>query len=229
MAQPVTPPGLALPMEVLEASDLTTQLIYAHAYLQHTLRTLYRQSCGCTAPLNGSEVDLQQLVVDLSSHGIRLDPVLVHQLQVFERLWDSFLEHLNLSEYNQLLEHMPYENRFGYADTLHPNPVVREAWLTISATRFCEAFKDVYTALHRFISVTEHSQTAVSIIEVTGVIVSQIPGTTQVKVRLDDGQEIQAVVTRRAMGCLNVIKEGDRVRVQIVRPPKMHRIVSIEP
>lgn len=155
MAQSVTPSGLTLPTEVLEAPDLTTRLIYAHTSLQHTLRTLYRQRCGCAAPLNGSEVDLQQLVVDLSAHGIRLDPVLVQQLQVFERLWDSFLEHLNLSEYNQLLEQMPYENRFGYADTLHPNPVVREAWLTIPATRFCEAFKDVYTALHHCMSVRE--------------------------------------------------------------------------
>lgn len=155
MVQSMNHLGLMLPTEVLEAPDLTTQLIYAYASLQHTLRTLYRQRCGCAAPLNGSEVDLQQLVVDLSSHGIRLDPVLVQQLQVFERLWDSFLEHLNLSEYNQLLEQMPYENRFGYADTLQPNPVVREAWLTTPDIRFCEAFKDVYTALHHCMSVGE--------------------------------------------------------------------------
>ncbi|HNH84424.1 MAG TPA: hypothetical protein PL157_18765 [Acidobacteriota bacterium] len=155
MVQSMNHLRLTLPTEVLEAPDLTTQLIYAHVYLQHTLRTLYRQSCDSAAPLNGSCVDLQQLIVDLSSHGIRLDPVLVQQLQVFEQLWDSFLEHTNLSEYNQLLEQMPYENRFGYADTLHPNPVVREAWLTIPATRFGEVFKDVYTALHHCMSVTE--------------------------------------------------------------------------
>lgn len=78
-------------------------------------------------------------------------------------------------------------------------------------------------------STVNHSQTAVSTIEVAGVIVSRVPGTAQVKVKLDNDQEIQAVVTRRAMGCLNVIRQGDRVCIQIVRPPKMHRIVSIEP
>lgn len=77
-------------------------------------------------------------------------------------------------------------------------------------------------------STVNRSQTAVSTIEVAGVIISRVPGTAQVQVKLDDGQQIQAVVTRRAMGCLNVIREGDRVCVQIVRPSKMHHIVSIE-
>lgn len=133
--------------DVLEAGDLETQLHYAHAHLEHALRTLYRRACGTAAPLNGSCVDLGRFQTDLAARGVVLDPVAIEQLRVIERLWESYLEHLDLRDYNDLVAQMPYSDRFGLAQRLHDSAAARDAMLTVPATRFREVFKELYVYL----------------------------------------------------------------------------------
>ena len=135
---------------VLEAGDLTTQLLYAHVHLRHSLNMV---CCGL-----GNDLDQAPELLDVSSavssavsaiaaHGDLLDSIVEEQIDVFDRTWQSYIRYLDLREYNALVERMPYHNRFGYADSLHSDPTVREAMLRVPATRFREAFKDVYTYL----------------------------------------------------------------------------------
>ncbi|HET7463763.1 MAG TPA: hypothetical protein VFJ82_21085 [Longimicrobium sp.] len=138
---------LAAAADVLEAGDLETQLHYAHAHLQHALRTLYRRACGTAAPLNGSCVDLARFESDLAAHGVAVDPIAIEQLRAVERLWESYLEHLDLRDYDRTAGEMPFADRFDLARRLHAGAEVRDAMLAVPATRFREVFKELYLYL----------------------------------------------------------------------------------
>ncbi len=65
----------------------------------------------------------------------------------------------------------------------------------------------------------------------TGEILAHSPNFLHVEVRLANGEEIKAVISKsivRQLGCIFGNMVGWKVRVVLARPPKMHRIIELQ-